>query len=103
MSPCCLLILNLLKLLHPVPQVYLPLCCLFFFFYHTDSSLLFLLSLCIASPGELLLPVLKTKPDESLTFLDLVLALIHELNSAPVSINLVSVKLPSEYSSAKPE
>lgn len=75
----------------------------FFFFYHTDSSLLFLLSLCIASPGELLLPVLKTKPDESLTFLDLVLALIHELNSAPVSINLVSVKLPSEYSSAKPE
>lgn len=93
MSPCCLLVLNLLKLLYPVPQVYLPLCYLFF-----TTQTIHSFSFCLCISGDLLLPVLKTKPVKALAFLDMVLALTHELNSTPVSIKLISVKLPSEYS-----
>lgn len=49
--------------------------CLPSFLHYTDSSLFFLLFLCICSSGELLHPVQKANPDKYLTSLDLVLAL----------------------------
>lgn len=53
MSPCCLLVLVLLMLLHSAPYIYLPVCHLFF----TKQTRSFFHSVSICNSGELLHPV----------------------------------------------